>query len=297
MTPEPGIYESLPHDVYHGPDWDLASSGFLGELIGLSPMHARYRRDHRPVTAALRFGDAFHLAVLQPDLFGQRYDAAAPCAATKKDGKPCRYNGKVRIRGQWYCQTHKPPGDADYIGNLTPAESLALHRMHQEVHAHKLVSTMLRNKVHIELSGVWDEPTNYGHEIRCKLRVDLLTEMKYVGLSVVDFKSTQSARKEDFEKTIYQRRYHVQAAHYLRGMATLGIETSGYFLVAVEKEEPHACVCYHLDEDAIESGNETLEAAYDIYASCVDEGKWPGYASGAADIGLPMWAAPTPYQE
>ena len=88
---EPGFFPQVPHEVMHL--WPGECSPSSLKVLDQSPHHFRYERDHGgpDQTAAMKFGNAFHEAVLEPEDWDKHWAVAPLDAAGKtlqKRGKP-----------------------------------------------------------------------------------------------------------------------------------------------------------------------------------------------------------------
>jgi len=106
----------------------------------------------------------------------------------------------------------------------------------------------------------------------------------------VDLKSTQDA-SEHFAKSCANYGYHRQAAMYLDGLRTLGLDAEHFIFVAAEKAPPYAVGVYELDYDAIERGRDLYRADLELLARCMERDEWPAYSPELVTLSLPRWAA------
>lgn len=113
----------------------------------------------------------------------------------------------------------------------------------------------------------------------------------------VDLKTTTDASADGFGKEIYNRRYHVQAALYLRVAGWLGMPQTKFYFVAVQKSTPPRVNVRLLHESALDLGNEELDDDLKLLKQCEDSGNWFGYSGAKAKsietiekIDVPEWA-------
>lgn len=126
-------------------------------------------------------------------------------------------------------------------------------------------------------------------EIPCKARLDMLATVPGFGLVAVDLKSTDDASPQALERSLYKWGYHRQAVWYRRALRAVGMESSVFVLVAVEKTAPYLVTAANVSEAAQQVGLEEIRDALGTYASCIKSGLWPGYVSEIIDIDLPEW--------
>lgn len=287
VVPKPGIYQNVPIDVYHS--WRAVGSSWFKHLRR-SPAHLQAYLEHgSDDTADTLMGRAFHAAVLEPDSFTRSYLRAERCEGITKAKERCKNPG-TSYRGSegWTCGVHGsgvsdagttivPPGDYDSV-----------LKMRDSVFAHRSAAEMLKGLGPVELSLVWeDEDTG----VLCKARPD-----KYVpknGGGIADPKKARDASEHGFARSIATYDYHVQAAHYLRGLKACEIAGRWWCNIAVEDTPPYAVNTFQLEE----TGTGPLDYGYSIvrkylalYAECEQRGEWPAYGHDVKSIALPTYA-------
>lgn len=263
---EPGLYPDVDADEYRR--WPLASQSILKILRDRSPAHAREAMLNPPEpTPALRLGEAVHMAVLQPDLFMERYVVAPEVDRRTKAG---------REAWEEFLAEH----ESKRI--LTSQEWAQCIAMRDAVRSHSIASKLLWGEA--EVSAVWRDPDT---GVMCKGRFDDIA--RGIG-ALVDLKTTMDASKGAFTRAIYEFGYYIQAAMYLRGAQTLGLNVKFFTFIAVEKTPPYGVAVYHVRDDAIDAGVQELRPLLETFARCQQTGRWPGYAEEAVEISLPPWA-------
>lgn len=239
--------------------------------LARSPMHyyAKHVARTAPVeeTAAMRFGSALHMAVLEPEDYAKRYvvqdwDARTTAGKARRDS--------VIASGA----TVLGSDDAETIRAMAAA-----------LRNDPLASIILSARSHTEHPIEWEDETT---GILCKARPDAVVTLNG-RTSIVDLKTTADASPESFAKSIADFGYAVQGAMYLDGWRAAVGPADSFTFIAVEKGAPYAIGVYELDADSIERGRAKRTELLDKLATCRAENKWPGYAP--AMIGLPRWAA------
>jgi hypothetical protein len=251
----------------------LSKSG-IDELLR-SPAHFRAWLDGRgqdKQTEALLFGSVFHCLALEPAAFTDRYFVRT-CSGSTKEGR--EETKQAAERGL----------------TLVPADMFRqATRMAQEVREHKLIARVLAGSPSIEASIYWNEE-HAGASIPCKARIDLLGDVPGFGFVAVDLKSTTDASPVELSRSIFKWGYHRQAAWYRRALRSVGIDSSVFVLVAVEKDPPHIVTAANVADGAQAAALEELRFALRQYADCERTGVWPDYTDGAIiDLDLPDWA-------
>jgi hypothetical protein len=218
-------------------------------------------------TPAMLLGQAVHCAVLEPERFGREY-----IRAIDGDGRT------AAVKAARAAQLAENPL-ATLLTSTDFDKCLAI----REACAANKFARMLLDGDH-EASFAWqDEATG----LTCKGRADVLG--KKTG-SVVDLKTTRSAARNAFERSLYQYGYHVQAAHYLAGVRACGIDAQHFVIVAVEPFPPYAIAVYRLLDAVVGWGEEERAQLLATWAACEASGTWPGYPCEIQDLSLPPWA-------
>ena len=110
-------------------------------------------------------------------------------------------------------------------------------------------------------------------------------------VSDLKFVAASHANPKGFEKAIENFGYHMSAAFYMDGIkAVYGHYPTHWVHVVVEKDAPHCVALYELPGEDIERGRVLNRRAINLFARCLDAGKWPGYADDPKQVGLPIWA-------
>ena len=241
--------------------------------LSRSPLHywAKHVDPERIVaekySPALKFGVAVHMAVLEPALFTQTY-AEGPMASRST-------------------KTWKDAVSASNCLLLPPDEYRAIQAIVKSLSSHPSASNALfRSQGINEATFITKDRT--GVDIKC--RADRVTESGWV----IDLKTTQDASATAFSKSVFNYRYHIQAAFYLRCIEqATGIKPRGFCIVAVEKEPPYACQAFHCDDELVAQGDKEvdmllkqLKTLTDVYGT----EPWPSYSEEVTSLSLPEWA-------
>lgn len=262
-NPKPPCFiEDMPEAEYHGHD-SISKSGL--DLIARSPAHYKHAPP-RKTTRAMEIGSAIHCALLEPERFGQDYVLLHDVA----DRRASAYKQNIKDH------------PASHV--LTGEEANKVMGMQAAVYAQPEAAQQLHKAGKREISAFATDPKT-GETVRC--RYDLLTD----DAAALDLKKTYDARPEAFAKSIYNYRYHVQAAIYsdIHYWIT-GEPLKAYAFLAVEEEPPHACAIYVLDDEAMELGRRLYRRDLNTYAHCRKMEDWPAYNIGVQVLTLPGWA-------
>ena len=265
----PGLYE-VDNETYHnGQGWKsiIGSSG-IKKLLR-SPLH--YITPDEKDSTALNFGSAYHLRILQPELYIEQVKAAPKCDKRTKEGKTVLEQSQAESAGKLI---------------ITQAEAEALDGMAERMNKCETAKMILKNPGFFERSALFEDPT---FKFLGKVRPDF--DIPSLGV-IVDLKSTRDAGMDAFSRSCGTYGYDVSAAWYVDGMRlATGIEYDTFIFVAQEKTPPYAVAVYQADAEFIGIGRQKCDIARAIYNECLYTDKWPGYLDQVQLISLPSWAA------
>ncbi len=283
--PKPGWHPGTPEETYRA--WDCCNASTLKKLR-LSPRHALDSiLNPIPPTPPMIVGSALHCALLEPQLFEDRF--ALKLDGRTKEGK--KLNALAAERN---------------ITLLTGEQYGSVQGMADSVKAKNWYGLLFEGKGDNEASIVWIDRTT---GLRCKARLDRVTELSVenanaIGLGadltgsqpwrggsvIVDIKKTQDASPDGFAKACARYGYHLQASHYLSGMSALAKRARRFLFVAVESSPPYESAVYELDGMSLEQGAQEVEDAMQLYRACKTAEVWPGYPESVQRLSLPRWA-------
>lgn len=263
------IIRNMPNDEYHAHN-SISKSGL--DLVARSPAHYRYP-EPREQTRFMVIGTAIHVAILEPDVFARDYLLLRDV----KDRRSSEYREAIKV--------HHP----DFV--LTGKEADFVSGMQESVRAHKVIRELLDSPGQAELSVFTKDPIT-GVEVRC--RFDWLTDS---GVPL-DLKKTQDARPDAFSRSVYNYRYHVQAAFYEDvWFWETGERLERMRFAAMEERMPHATSLYVLDDEALNEGRRLYREALNLYAECLERDHWPAYSDEEQWLCLPPWAIETTFED
>lgn len=265
--PAVGLYTYMSSAEYHAVD--AVSSSRLA-LLKKSPAHLKHELNNpTPPTDAMRLGEALHSAILEPDLFTANYVVAPKVDGRTKDGKATKAEFEL-------ANAHKSIIDMD--------EYATCQAVSGSIRDHSKAWALIDLANLKEVSGFFNDPLT---GLFCKMRADAVCSSIN---TMFDIKSTLDASRIEFERSIFKYGYHRQGAHYIDGMAILGVEVEHYAIIAVEKKAPFCVAVYRLQNDIIELGRKENIQLMDMWKRCQDSGDWSGYPDLITDIGIPTWA-------
>lgn len=251
----------------------LSNSG-MGELLRcpahLKAMLDRCGQDDK-TNDAFTAGSLLHCMVLEPSEVSSRYRVKVNRGNTKagkEEAEKAAEDG-VQLVSQDMWETCSAMADA-----------ALRHPVMRSAHA--------AGDLRTEQSVYW---TERGGTVPCKARVDALVTLPNYGLCAIDLKTTRDASLAAIEKSLYTYGYHRQAAWYLRGLRSAGMEVRTFLFLFVEKEPPYLTVATNISEGAQELALDEIRNCVDTFADCMASGIWPGYTeSPVIELDLPAWA-------
>ena len=252
---EPGLVYDMDDETYHADpiEGGSLSSTFARLLTNHVPAKAdAIRRTYKP-TKSMDVGKAAHMTALGvgPELITYQHDGRT------KAGKAEREAAAPRIARQAAVA-------------VTEAEREQVNAMAVALMAHDEVRAIFAASKR-EVSGFWQEGG-----VWCRARYDLLSDNV-----AFDYKTTEDASADGFERAMADYGYHQQADFYQRGLIALehmaGREPMRF--ICQEKREPYLVQIHTCDELAMEIAHALNDRAIALYAACKQAGEWPGYPS------------------
>ncbi len=266
----PGLHSGIPMADYLALDY--ASNSRL-TVLRQTPAHMKVFADQDiPSTASLVTGRAAHSAVLEPELFEEKYFRAP-------EGLKRGTNDWKALEEQW---------GAGYVLKAVPSKTDpgydGIVAMKDAVWSKKVTKDRLTGG-EAELTGIAQDPET---GVMFKFRPDYRKVINGVS-QITDYKTTRDASEDAFRKSIWNFGYHRQAALYVLGMALLDEPTDDFVFMAQEKKPPYAVAFWDLDLGALDAGMQQVRNGLRHYAECLSSDKWPGYPDEVRSISLLEW--------
>ncbi len=222
-------------------------------------------------TPAMQTGSFVHAIILE----NRRDFVVQPSELEDENGVRIKWDGRKTICKLW--------SETQVLPVLTQLESDKVEALAQSCISDPLAAGLLK-RGQAELSLFSRDETGR----LFKARPDWAGEDYFV-----DIKTTTNATAEEFSKEIYKRRYHVQAALYLRVAGWLGMPQTKFYFVAIQKSNPPRINVRQLHESALDLGGCELDDDLELLHECEASGNWYGYSgkSGAIEkVDVPDWA-------
>jgi hypothetical protein len=270
----PGVYD-LPAQDYHSdpvPGGSLSCSGAKRLLPPSCPALFRHWTDNgQESTKALDLGKAAHAQVL---------DIGDPIAVV--DADDWRTKAAQQKRKDAYTAGHVPLLATDY--EQVQAMATALRQ-------HPVASALLRPGTgEAEQSLFWTDPET---GICRRAMLDWLPDPTPGRVLIVpDYKTTVSAEPSHIARVVANYGYHQQHAWYLDGAEALDLVPdpgAAFVFIFQEKTPPYLITVAQLVPETVQWGRVLNRRAIDIYRSCTETGRWPGYGDAIQSVALPTW--------
>ena len=278
--PPLGIHANIPNETYHrGPG--ISKSGL--DLIAKSPLdYITQKRHPKPPTRPMLVGNAAHTLILEPSEFPNRYIKSEYREFRSNEAKAWRTEQEAAGRFVLSIANN----DDEY---WSPSEWDYVHRMRDAVMLHPYAGILLNPEQGIaEQSGYWIDPEV---DKLAKLRTDWRNLAH--GNLIVDLKTIQACDKTTVQRAVAERRYHLQAAWYLRGMRLLGEPASGFVFIFVEKTPPFKITLWDIRDEPpfypLSVGEELALRDLRVYSECMDRNEWPGLPDQIRTLELTEW--------
>jgi hypothetical protein len=273
---EPGVYDGIPDDVYHGdpvPEGSLSASGAKRLLPPSCPAIFRHEQDNgRAPKRAFDLGHAAHAKVL-----------GVGAEVVTVDADDWRTKAAREARDEAYAEGKTP---------LLACEVEQVDAMAAAIRANPVASALFDHARggKPEQSFFWRD--NF-HGVWRRARLDWLPDLTASGrLVLADYKTAACAEPRKFERSVFDLGYHLSAAWYIDAVKTLGVaEDIAFLFVVQEKTAPYPVTVCQLDYDALRIGRILAQRALGIYADCQETGHWPGYSEQVELISPPPWVA------
>lgn len=254
---------TLSNEEYHKAE-GISASDF--RLLEKSPLHYENKELFKLEGSNLTLGSLVHKMVLEPDDLENEF--------VKESFEGCDLNKNSKAYKE-----AKAAFDESCAGKTVvpvnvweQAEAMANNVM-------AIAGGLLQNGV-AEQSFFVDDPM-YGITRKC--RPDYYRED--LGL-VIDLKTTGDGSEYGFSRSLYDYKYHRQAAFYLDTLEKYGINAQKFIFITVESKKPYMVDVWEIDPLSVEVGRDNYTDLLIEYARF----KKKGIANVVKTISLPDWA-------
>lgn len=253
-----GLY-FIDNDLYHrGPG--VSSTGI--KTILQSPGH--YLLPPKEPTDAMKFGTAVHAALLEPDLFEERY---------------CYYEDGRRQGKAW--EAFRDAQQAAGREIISKKDWLTICEIVPRLDEYRTWRNLMRD-AEVELAAFHRDPET---GLLMKAKADIWnSDLNIIG----DVKTCGDASEYGFGWQIADLGYHISAPYYLDVFsAALGRKVDTFLMIAVEKTAPYVVKFYPASEQMLEIGRAEYRRGLKILKKAMDEDEWPVSADEISTIELP----------
>lgn len=255
---------------------------------------------NRPTSVAMQDGTALHYAVLEPERFEKevyvksfvpegkilvdtiaelkKYLDCHKVEYKKSAKKPELMELFLVLRTELRDEVPLTKIEIDLIFaekvRITEGSMSSVLKMRESALAHPWVKSNIdRGEKEVFVNGIID-----GVSIRGRL--DWAFQSQINQSVITDLKKCRSARRWDWEKTVYDMKYFVQAYLY----SELYRQTFGrdvlYAYIPVEGAWPYITEVYAADDAQLDAGERVVKMALARFKKCVDTNHWPAYSDG-----------------
>ncbi len=241
-----------------------------------SPLKFQHREEMRKETDEMRFGSAFHCALLEPERFKTAYGMLPEFWGKTLDGKLSQQSKDAKEKRAKFLAEHPETiwldqNDVDAITGM-----LLSVANNPKVKKYGLLNGGEREKI-IE----WEHRNR-----KCKGRMDIFHEKHPIfGRVCADLKTAQNGHPIFFAKQVHNSDYDGQFGFY-----DIPNPFDRAFSIVVEKTFPYICEVYDMTH-WIPLGRRKVEKAFDILDACETTGDFYGYTDELSALPVPAWLA------
>ena len=226
-----------------------------------SPLLYAHRQRHpRADTASMALGRAVHAAVLEPEVYTDRWVV---------------YDGTRRGKA-W--ESFQMMHDGQEI--ITASEAMTVENIVARLQLHDDAMALLSGEGVNERCAFWEEGGR-----RMKAKIDRVT-----GSVVVDLKTTKSVDPSEFARSADTFGYVGQMDHYATGVELLTGRQYTAILLAVENTAPYDVGVFRISPEARLMGRQYRHKLLRQLDDCERTGHWPGRVPQMADLEIPRWS-------
>ena len=223
-------------------------------------------------TASMEFGTAFHMYVLEPNLFNDNYIVHEKFDRRTKAGKE-HYNNMMDLAASG---KKRLISDADlerikWMSNSLIDNPAALALLPTGLDS--VENNRIESEIYFNYKGG-------GLNMKCKSKIDyiqFLTE-KYddTDVNIIDLKTTQSITsfKSSYK---YKFAYYRQAAFYRLAALSQGLNVKDFYFVVVETQYPHESAVFKVGQWDMEKGTNDVHDLLCGLHTCIEEDYFPMY--------------------
>lgn len=242
-------------------------------------------------TDGLEFGQVHDCLALTPNRFFERFavePATYPAPATHekvkkgliKEGDPLDWNNNATVCRQWH---------ENQVGKLVISSAVngRVHAAVKRLKEDEIAATLIdRSQKQVYVTAEYrDKDTKI--VVPVKALIDLVPphDDPFYGNCLADLKSSTSAHPRRWQRFVFERSYHTQAALHLDVyIAATGEDRNSFLHIIQENYPPYETGRRLLSQEFVELGRNTYLMALKKYCQCLKSNYWPGYDDHASAI-------------
>ena len=278
------IQNNLPIDDYHKGNDHLSSTALrkARKSLKLFKMYQEgYFEEERK--SHFDFGNAFELALLEPDSFDSQV------VIYNEDERPEKDKGITsKINQEWKKSLYDT---SKYVIKKDGRESFeVIEQMLRSCYADSVIQSLLKN-IEYQFSMFWtDKETG----LKLKTRPDICRSKKNV---VVDVKTALDGSPEAVTKAIGNTDLPFQAVMQIDGVVQSGFmeKVDNYFWLVVEKEPPFSATLYEFQQEDIKWCMDEYRYVLSVVKEAIEKNHYPSYSYradnkyGILQANIPLW--------
>jgi exodeoxyribonuclease VIII len=234
-----------------------------------SPAHFLHYREQeqQEKTAAMLFGEAYHLAVLEPEKFSKFVGALTEEIKAEPD-KSWASKANQRAKEEYQAAIPIVLSEQDYETILAMRDKL--------LDKPNILDFLQPDIVKVEVEQYGELA---GVPLRCKL------DIKHPYF-LADLKTAQSAEPNYARKQVRFQDYYYQAAMYadIERMQRGEQDIKPFYFIFQEKSAPYEASVIHVGEELIDRGLEEYQKDVKLLSACYKADTWPGYEYWSNDL-------------
>ena len=238
------------------------SKGGLVEL-GTSPAHyQQWLVSKSDTTDAMRFGTAFHTAILEPAKYEEQVVVMPEINRRTNEGKKQYADLLAQVDAKRGVLLDKEDKDTvDAMRDVALATDTIRHLMARP-------NPLFGNGIEVRLEGRDEEYTNVG----LKGRPDFIGDD-----FILDFKTvTAPPTAREFKKVVWKYRYDMQDVVYRELARQNGATIRHFYFALIEKKKPHSIAIYEIDPRDVGATYREYRGLVKMLSDCVTASQWHG---------------------
>lgn len=267
-----GLVPGMSNSQYHGLRGVYWSSSDFKYMYATSPAHfyAKYFSGQAPekkVTDKMLLGSLVHCLFLTPQAFKEDFYVVPDLDRRTKVGKEAYEKAMIEA------------GSRQIVSNDMVDKAGAI------VEAMRKKFYPWMSSYQAEVSGFWRCPFS---QLWMRFRADALMQD-----TLIEVKTTDSAKPSDFERHCFNMNYDLSAAHYVEGLRQLGHEIKQVVFLVVETEPPYVCERFLFGESFMQVGHDKWLDSVTKLERGLKENSWPSYLPVDMEMATlmpPNWA-------